>query len=204
MKVFITGTDTNIGKTIVSSWICLHTGAEYFKPIQSGLEEETDSEIVARLAGVKVHAECYRLRAPLSPHLSARLDGVAIDMNRLVLPSSANGTGNLVVEGAGGLMVPINEREFMIDVIGHFELPVILVARSSLGTINHTLLSLKALRDRNIKILGVVMSGEPNHENKNAIETYGTVRVIAQIPRLECLTTESLCRVPFSLHTKAF
>ncbi len=197
MKVFITGTDTNIGKTIVSSWICLHTGAEYFKPIQSGLEEETDSEIVARLAGVKVHAECYRLRAPLSPHLSARLDGVAIDMNRLVLPSSANGTGNLVVEGAGGLMVPINEHEFMIDVIGHFELPVILIARSSLGTINHTLLSLKALRDRNIKILGVVMSGEPNHENKNAIETYGAVRVIAQIPRLECLTTEALRRVPF-------
>lgn len=197
MKVFITGTDTNIGKTVISSWICLHSGAEYFKPIQSGLEEETDSEIVARLAGAKVHAECYRLRAPLSPHLSARLDGVAIDMNRLELPHATN----LVVEGAGGLMVPINDREFMIDVIdhfwGHFGMPVILAARSSLGTINHTLLSLKALRDRNIKILGVIMSGEPNDENKKAIETFGAVRVIAELPRLECVTSEALRNVPF-------
>ena len=169
MQIFITGTDTNIGKTLVSSWLCLHTRYDYFKPLQTGSSEGKDSEVVAQLAGPKIHAESYVYKAPLAPAAAAALEKQSIDIHTIKLPD----VPHLIVEGAGGLMVPINPHTLMIDLIKLFSIPVILVARSSLGTINHTLLSLEALRARNVEVLGVITSGLFNHPNCDAIEFYG-------------------------------
>jgi dethiobiotin synthetase len=177
MQIFIAGTDTNIGKTVVSSWICLHSGYSYFKPIQAGTEEETDSEFVKRISSTKVYPESYMLKRPLSPHLAAELENVRINPNSIRIPLDSR----LIVEGAGGLFVPLDKNYFILDFIQSHAFPVILVARSTLGTINHTLLSLEALRARHINILGVVMNGPKNSENLKAIEEFGRVPVLAEL-----------------------
>ena len=192
MSVFIAGTDTDIGKTLVSSWLCLHSGFSYFKPIQSGSINETDSEIVARLSGSKIHPEVYRLKEPLSPHQAAKLERVEIDPLSIKLPDHER----MIVEGAGGLMVPINQKYYVIDLIKHFELPVILIAKSGLGTINHTLLSIEALRRRNIPLLGVILTGPLNASNRASIEDYGEIQVLAEIPQLIKIDKESLKAIP--------
>lgn len=194
MQVFITGTDTNIGKTLVSSWLCLHTKYDYFKPVQTGACEDRDSEIISILSGSKVHKEIYHYKAPLFPHLAASLENEEIDINKITLPSSQN----LIIEGAGGLLVPLNKDHMMIDLIKHLSLPVILVASSNIGTINHTLLSLEALKARNIKTLGVILSGPPNQENREAIEFYGKTKVLAQIPFLNNLNKHTLSEIALS------
>ena len=188
MKIFITGTDTDVGKTIVCSWLCLHTQYNYFKPIQTGNSEQTDSSTVHYLTKCKVYQENYSYKEPVSPHLAARLENSLIEIDKIELPND----DNIIIEGAGGLLVPINNKFFMVDVIKKLTTPVILVARSTLGTINHTLLSIEALRVRDIKILGVIMSGPKNAENKAAIELYGKVKVLACLPNFEKLNQESL------------
>ncbi len=192
MSVFIAGTDTDIGKTLVSSWLCLHSGYSYFKPIQSGCMHETDSEIVGRLSGSKVYPEAYRLKEPLSPHQAAKLEHVEIDMLSIELPEIER----MIVEGAGGLMVPINQKHFVIDLIKHLNLPVILVAKSGLGTINHTLLSMEALRKRNIQLQGVILTGPLNASNRASIEDYGDSPVLAELPQLTNIDKESLKAIP--------
>ena len=195
MRLFVTGTDTDIGKTVVSAWAMLHFGAHYWKPVQSGLEGETDEEAVRRLTGADDRyflPSVYQLPEPLSPHESARRAGVRIEMDRF---EPAELEGPLIIEGAGGLMVPLNEQALVIDLIKQLGATALLVSRSTLGTINHTLLSLKALRDREIPILGVVMSGPIMPHNKEAIESYGMVRVLAEIPPLEPLTREALLAI---------
>lgn len=193
--VFVTGTDTGIGKTLVSAILARALGAAYFKPIQTGLADEVgDTPTVAELAGVRVHPPAIALAAPLSPQDAARAEGVAIDACALSLPP---GDGPLVVEGAGGLLVPIDGEVLMVDLIARFGLPAVLVARSTLGTINHTLLSLEALRARGIAIAGVVLSGPPDAANRRAIETLGRVRVLAEIPRLETVDAEAVARWGF-------
>lgn len=182
---FVTGTDTGIGKTVVSSLLTAGLDATYWKPIQSGLAEETDTDYVRRVTGLPGHRvaeERYRLTEPLSPHASAAIDGVTIRMDDFELP--AFDTGHLVVEGAGGLLVPINDEDMIIDLVRHLGLPALLVARSELGTLNHTFLSLEALRDREIDILGVVMNGPRNESNRRAIEKYGDVPVLAELEPL--------------------
>ena len=176
MKIFITGTDTNVGKTLISSWLALHTGFSYFKPIQTGLKEGRDSSEVQRLANAKIYPESYAYNAPLSPHLAAKIEAEKIDLEKIILPQE----NNLIIEGAGGVLVPINDKYLMIDLIKKLGAPVIVVARTSLGTINHTLLSLEALRSRNIPIVGVIMNGEQNSQNSNAIELYGQTSILAQ------------------------
>ncbi|MFQ3307044.1 MAG: dethiobiotin synthetase [Candidatus Midichloriaceae bacterium] len=188
MQIFITGTDTNIGKTIVSSWICLHTKYEYFKPIQTGNIEETDTEIVQKLSGVKVHKESYTYKAPLSPHIASNLEKEEIDIEKIKLPTSKN----LIIEGAGGVFVPINKNQMMIDLISHFNIPAIIVSSSKLGTINHTLLTLSALRNKNIKMLGVILNGPQNKENENAITNFGKIDIIASLPPLNKINTNFL------------
>jgi dethiobiotin synthetase len=180
MKIFITGTDTNIGKTLISSWIALHTGFSYFKPIQTGLNEGADSYEVQRLSNAKIYPEVYAYKAPLSPHLAARIENDTIDIEKIVLPPE----NNLIIEGAGGVLVPINDTCLMIDLIKKLGTPVVLVTRTILGTINHTLLSLEALRSRNIPVLGVIMNGEQNPQNSSAIEFYGRTTVLAEFPKL--------------------
>ncbi|QDH17110.1 dethiobiotin synthase [Swingsia samuiensis] len=184
--VFITGTDTEIGKTLTSAILTKAWNTYYWKPLQTGLEtEQGDSPTVASLAQLppkKIIPPAYSFKAPLSPMAAASKEHTTINPGRLVLPQLSN---PILVEGAGGLMVPIRKDLLMIDLINKLDLPTILVARSGLGTINHTLLSLEALTRRNIHILGVVLSGPLNTENKKTIEEFGNTKVILQIPHLD-------------------
>jgi dethiobiotin synthetase len=200
MKIFVTGTDTDVGKTLVSAWLCLHTKADYFKPIQSGSELGMDSDFVSKIAGNHIHPESYVFSQPLSPHLAAAKENKSILLNHISLPAHAN---NLVVEGAGGVMVPLSEQHLMLDLIEQLKLPVLLVCRSKLGTINHTLLSLQALRSRKITILGVIMNQGENDDNKRAIEYYGHTSVLMTIPQLDTSVTtaclaQKLLKIPMS------
>jgi dethiobiotin synthase len=195
--VFITGTDTGIGKTVVSACLVRAWGASYWKPVQSGTEDgDDDTATVIRLAALTPdrHAPpVYALRAPLSPHAAAALEDIAIDLDRLTtLPALPQ---PLVVEGAGGVLVPLTDRHLMIDLMARLALPVVLVARSGLGTINHTLLSLMALRSRGIAIAGVVLNGPPNPGNRTAIESYGAVQVIAELPPADPLDAAAVTRL---------
>lgn len=211
MHIFITGTDTNVGKTLVASWLCLHTGYDYFKPIQTGSIEGTDSNQILKLSknynqpnkqnnnknykNIIVHKETYLYQEAVSPHLAAKLNNQIIDISKIQIPTNVN---DLIIEGAGGVLTPINQQLLMADLIKQLSVSVILVARSSLGTINHTLLSLEVLRVRKINILGVVVSGELNQDNCDAIEWYGKIKVLAQVPMLKNINTESLLDIPLS------
>ncbi|WP_119255890.1 dethiobiotin synthase [Shinella zoogloeoides] len=192
-RFVISGTDTGIGKTVFSAALAVALNGCYWKPVQSGLDGETDSETVARL-GVpreRILPEAYRLSAPASPHLSARLDGVSIMPSRLVPPQT---DGPLVIEGAGGLLVPLSGHLLFADIFSRWQLPVILCARTSLGTINHTLLSLEAMRSRGIPVFGVAFIGEENPETQRIIVEFGGVRSLGRLPVLVRVTAEALRR----------
>ncbi len=194
MRFFVTGTDTDVGKTIACAWLMLHTGARYWKPVQAGLDE-TDEAAIRRLTGTDeetIIPSTYALPEPLSPHEAARRAGIEIDIDAFELPSRDD---PLVVEGAGGLMVPLNERDLVIDLIAKLGLPAILVCRTTLGTINHSLLSLEALRQRNVPLAGVVLCGPDVPHNRAAIETYGQARILGHIPPLDPLTREALAGI---------
>lgn len=189
----MTGTDTGIGKTVVSALLTAGLNGTYWKPIQSGLQEETDTEFVRRVTGLPdrhFREERYRLSEPLSPHASAAIDGVSISLDDFSLPDYD--TGRLVVEGAGGLLVPLNDEDMIIDLVAHLDLPVLLVVRSELGTLNHTFLSLEALRSRDIPVMGVVMNGPKNESNRKAIEKYGAVDILAELDPLKEINPEIL------------
>ncbi|RAZ73059.1 dethiobiotin synthase [Mesorhizobium atlanticum] len=190
--IVITGTDTGIGKTVFSAGLAGLLDGFYWKPVQSGLDEETDSEIVARLSGLpagRVLPEVYRLSMPLSPHRSAEIDGVAIEAAKLSLPDLP---GPLIIEGAGGLMVPLNRQTKFIDIFTQWQLPVILCARTALGTINHTLLSIEALRARSIPLVGVAFIGEEMADSQRTIAEFGNVRELGRLPHLDPLTSATL------------
>lgn len=190
--VFVTGTDTDVGKSVACAWLVRQLKADYWKPVQSGLSGETDTQAILRMADIeqsRFHPATYELQQPLSPHESARRDGVEISLERFTLPNSSN---PIVVEGAGGVMVPLNDRDFMIDLMAHLSLPVIVVARSQLGTINHTLLTLMALRSRNIPIQGVIINGPANEANYQALAEFSHVPILAHIPWLDTISAEAL------------
>jgi len=193
-RFFVTGTDTGIGKTVASALLCAALDAMYWKPIQTGSREGTDRATVMRIAQLpreRTIPEAYCFAPPVSPHLAARLAGKRIDLRRISLPMIA-ARENLIVEGAGGVLVPVNGEQLMTDVMRRLRLPVLLVARSSLGTINHTLLSLAALQAARLEIRGVIMVGQRNEENRKAIEHYGNARVIGMIPPLRRLNRAAL------------
>jgi dethiobiotin synthetase len=192
-RIVVTGTDTEIGKTVFAAGLADLLQAAYWKPIQSGLEGETDSEIVARLGGLsrdRILPERYRLKTPVSPHQSAAIDGISIDVKELAVPDT-NGRP-LVIEGAGGLMVPLDPSTLYIDVFARWRLPVVLCARTSLGTINHSLLSIEALRRRDIDVVGVAFIGEGYPESERAICEIGRVKRLGRLPRLSPLTQGTL------------
>ena len=191
----VTGTDTGIGKTVVSAMLMRALNASYFKPVQAGLDEPTDTDAVRDLSAMpndRFFPECYRLKEPASPHLSAAMEGIEIDIDRLQLPKSEH---PLIVEGAGGVMVPLTNSVLFIDVFAKWQLPTILCARTSLGTINHTLLSVTALRDRNVPIHGVIFVGDAHEENESIIPRLGNVRHLGRVPFLNPLDQNSLSRV---------
>lgn len=176
MKVFVTGTDTEVGKTLVCRWICANTGFPYWKPIQSGSMASVDSNSLRDIT--KVYPEIYSFKAFETPYLAAKLENTQIDLTRIKLPDSKH----LVIEGAGGVFVNLNESEFIIDLIKMLHCSVLVVARSGLGTINHTLLTIRALKEFEIPILGIILNGLPHEENKLAIERHTGVPVLAQLP----------------------
>ncbi len=188
-RFIVTGTDTGIGKTVFAAGLTAALGATYWKPIQSGLEDETDSQTVSRLTGRPVLPEAYKLVTPVSPHYAAEIDGVTIDPARLTPPDLA---GPLVIEGAGGLMVPVTRALLTIDVFAGWRLPVVLCARTALGTINHTLLSVEALKARGVPILGIAFVGEEKADSQRTIGDFSGVRVLGRLPHLGPLTGETL------------
>jgi dethiobiotin synthetase len=193
-RFFVTGTDTGIGKTVTSALLCAALDAIYWKPIQTGTREGTDRATVMRIAGLprdRTLPEVFCFAPPVSPHLAARLAGKRIDLRKINAPKFAD-RKNLVAEGAGGVLVPVNEKQFMMDLMRRLRLPVLLVARSSLGTINHTLLSLAALRAARLDVRGVIMVGRPDEENRKAIEHYGNASVVGIIPPLRRLNRAAL------------
>ena len=191
-RFLVTGTDTDIGKTVFAAGLAGALGAYYWKPVQAGVDPEGDKETVARLGGIlKTHIlpEAYRLRTPASPHLAARIDGVEVHLDSLALPQV---DGPLVVEGAGGVLVPVSETLLMADLFAYWQLPVILCARTALGTINHSLLSIEALRSRGVPLAGIAFIGDPHEENERIIPQLAKVPSLGRLPRLDPLNAASL------------
>jgi len=191
-KFIICGTDTDIGKTLISSFFVKGLNSFYWKPIQSGIESQTDSQTVEKLALVskeKIIKEAYVFTKPLSPHWAAEIDQKAINFDKLRLPKVQ---GSLIIETAGGLMVPITRNFLQIDQIKEWNLPVILVCKSSLGTLNHTLLSIEALSRRNIEILGLVVNGEKHLDNPRTLVDLSGIQLIAEFPYIEKMDSNNL------------
>jgi dethiobiotin synthetase len=185
MRFVVTGTDTDIGKTVFAAGLCGLLGARYWKPVQAGIPG--DRETVAELAGVETLPEAYRLKLPASPHQSAAEEGIVIDPDTLTPPD-----GDVIIEGAGGLMVPLTRQMLFIDVFARWQIPLILCARTALGTINHTLLSIAAIRARAIPLHGVAFIGEANPESEGIIAELGQVKRLGRLPPVRPLTRENL------------
>ena len=197
--IFVTGTDTGVGKTVVCAALMQRLRGEvplrYWKPIQTGIDQDDDTVEVGRLGECAncLHGSGVRLPRPVSPHLAARLAHTTIDLDSLVAMTGREPAAiRWIVEGAGGVLVPINERSTMADLMTRLGLPAVVVARTSLGTINHTLLTLAALRQRAIDVAGVVLVGAPDPDNRQAIEHYGQISVLGELPHLEPLTPQAL------------
>lgn len=188
---FVSGIDTEVGKTIASAVLVKALGASYWKPVQAGDLDNSDSIKVARLAGnPTIFPEGYRLLTPMSPHAAASREGISIQPADFQLPETND---PLIVEGAGGLMVPINEDGFtMIDLIEQLKLPVILVSRHYLGSINHTLLSLETLKNKGIPVAGILWNGQENPETENIIERISGVQVLGRLPQFREITPKAI------------
>ncbi len=186
--IVVTGTDTGVGKTVASAALAWRLGATYWKPVQAGREEaESDREAVARLAGVDTLPEAYFLETPCSPHRAAEIDGVTIDPARLTPPP-----GRLVVEGAGGALVPVTRELLYADLFARWGLPVVIVARTALGTINHSLMTIEVLRARGARVAGILFSGDEVPDSQATICAMGRVAALGRLPRLDPLTPDSL------------
>jgi dethiobiotin synthetase len=202
--IFVTGTDTNVGKTVLCAALLHRFRADaplrYWKPMQTGIEQDDDTGMVKRLSSAsdsEIYPDGIRLRGAVSPHLAARWNNQVIriaDVRKLLPHCESSSKMCWVIEGAGGLLVPLNNEELMVDLIGSLGLPAVIATRSSLGTINHTLLTVEALRQRSLPIAGVVMIGEPNPDNRAAIEHHGKVPVLGEMPRFDRLDSVSLAQ----------
>jgi dethiobiotin synthetase len=192
LRIIVTGTDTGIGKTVFAAGLTQLLDGVYFKPVQAGLEGESDTEVVQRLSGLpalRMLPEIWRLTTPASPHLAAERDGVRIDPQSLTLPAVDR---PLIVEGAGGLMVPLTRDVLYIDVFAVWRAPVVLCARTSLGTLNHTLLSIVALERRRIPILGIALIGDAHADNERTLKEIARVPILGRLPLLDPLTPHTL------------
>jgi len=190
-RIVISGTDTGVGKTVFAAALAGALDAVYWKPVQAGLEE-VDSDTVQRLSGLsreQIWPEAYRLKTPASPHLAARLDGVVIDHASLVFPETPRA---VIAEAAGGLLVPLTSDTTYIEIMARWRAPVVVCARTTLGTINHSLLSIEALRSRDIPILGIAFIGDENPESERIICEMGRVRRLGRLPHLTPLTADTL------------
>lgn len=195
----VTGTDTDVGKTVFAAALAGALHAHYWKPVQAGLDPRSDADSVAALSGLppeRILPEAYRLATPCSPHRAAAIDGVTIDLDRLALPTVS---GPLVVEGAGGVLVPITPDLLFADLFARWGKPVVLVARTGLGTINHSLLSLEALRQRGVPVHGIAFIGESEPDSEATIARIGKVVRLGRLPRLATLDPATLAAA-FAAH----
>ena len=193
-RIIICGTDTNVGKTIVSSFFVQGLNAVYWKPIQSGTDEGTDTNTVRQLLNLETDrylSERYKFNAPVSPHWAAEKESRVVDVNHLGFPSLDK---LIIVETAGGLMVPLNRNWLQIDQLKVWGAPIILVARTELGTLNHTLLSLEALRNRKVNVLGIVLNGPPHEDNPKTLEQFGTSQILARLPIFKEVNAKNLAQ----------
>jgi len=180
-RIFVTGIGTDIGKTVVSAVLVEALKADYWKPVQTGSFFSRDTTEVQRIISntkSRFHPESYLLKQPMSPHAAAELEGVEIDVDKIRLPETNN---HLIIEGAGGLMVPLNRKYFMIDLIKKFDAEVILVVKNYLGSINHTLLSIDTLKNRGIRIMGLVINEEPHELSESIILQYSGLKLLGRI-----------------------
>ncbi len=180
-NIFVTGIDTGVGKTVVSAIICKALSIDYWKPIQSGSLDASDTLQVKRLVGAyagRMHPEAYALKHALSPHAAAALEQTSIQLSEIHLPPSDN---NLLIEGAGGVMVPLNKQHLMIDLIKQLEASVIVVSKNYLGSINHTLLTLSSLKQANIPVLGILYVGAENIASEAAVSNFSGVKIIGHV-----------------------
>ena len=195
--LFVTGTDTHVGKTVLSALLVAALNGTYWKPIQTGASEGTDRQQVMRwveLPESRTVAECYCFDPPVSPHLAAEAAGITIEISRICRPAQIPAPP-LIIEGAGGVLAPINGSEMMLDLIGKLGAPVVVASRTALGTINHTVLTVRALRGAGVCVKGVVMIGPENQDNERAVERYGAVPVIGRIPLLDRICRSTLVQV---------
>ncbi len=194
-KIFITGIGTDVGKTVVASVITEALKADYWKPVQTGSFFSTDTAKVQKWVSnpvSKFHPEGYLLKQYMSPHAAAELEGIDIGLTDLKLPDTTNTT--LIMEGAGGLMVPLNRKEFMVDMIKKFDAEVVLVIQNYLGSINHSLLSIDQLKSRGLKILGIVYNGAPHELSEDIILEYSGLKVLGRINKEKELNSEVISR----------
>ncbi|MBL1232094.1 MAG: dethiobiotin synthase [Flavobacteriales bacterium] len=190
MNYFITGIGTNIGKTIVSAILTEALEADYWKPVQAGDLENSDTNKVKNLVSNKksvFHKEAYCLTQPMSPHAAAKMDGIEINLNEIKPPTTNN---NLIIEGAGGLMVPLNDKDLIIDLIKKLNAEVILVSQNYLGSINHTLLSIESLKARNIKVKGIIFNGDGNITTEKFILSYTKVNCLGRLKQHAVINKE--------------
>lgn len=195
-SLFVTGTDTSVGKTLLSALLVAALDAVYWKPIQTGAREGTDRQTVIRLAEIpeaQTIPESYCFDPPVSPHLAAKTSGVRIDLAKI--QQSRHVGRPIIAEGAGGILVLINDSELMLDLARHLGFPILIAARAALGTINHTLLTIRALRCAKMRITGVVMIGHRNKDNERSIEHFAALPVVGSIPWLDTINRETLLKV---------
>jgi len=185
-RVFVTGIGTDIGKTVATAILCKALSADYWKPVQAGSLEQTDSDFVKSF-GVQVHQEAYRLNTPASPHHAAALEGKAIDIERIIIPETSS---RLLIEGAGGVMVPLNEQELILDLIVHLNVPAVVVSQNYLGSINHTLLTCEMLNAAGVEILGIVFNGAPSPSSEEWILNFTDLNLLGNIPVAEEVSKE--------------
>jgi dethiobiotin synthetase len=193
-RIFVTGIGTGVGKTIVSAIITEALQADYWKPIQTGSIEGTDTETVKKLISnskTKIYPEAFCLPKPVSPHEAAEVEGVSISINEIQVPVTSN---TLIIEGAGGLMVPLNEKDTMLDLIKFLNPEVILVVRNYLGSINHTLLSVSALNNAGIKVAGIIYNGISNPASEKAIANFCSYPILAKIGEEKTFTPDIISR----------
>lgn len=186
MNYFVTGIDTDSGKTLVSAILCEAFGYDYWKPIQAGLPKDSDT-VKQLVTSVIIHPEAYLLKTPASPHAAAKVDGVMINSEKILLPTSVNG---LIIEGAGGCLVPLNDSEFVIDLVPKLNAEIILVADLYLGSINHTLLTVHFLQSRNYRVKGIIFNGEANPESEQIILYHSKYRCLLRIDKESAITRE--------------
>ncbi|MFT5616914.1 MAG: dethiobiotin synthetase [Arenicella sp.] len=199
-KYIVAGIGTDVGKTVISAILVEKLQADYWKPIQAGDLENSDTKKIQSLTSIPnhfFHPETYQLQTPMSPHAAAEIDSIRVDLDNFKLPETSN---NLIVELAGGLMVPLNETDLVIDLVEKLNLPVILISRYYLGSINHTLLSVEALQSRNIPIKGIIFNGEAVQSTKEIILSRTELELLGEIPTITRIDNEAVQQLTTEIH----